>query len=220
MRRWVPVLVLLAIAAVLLLWPRSGATYAVPAAELDAARSGLAALPVVDRGPYEEYDRSEFGDGWAEGADGCTTRDEVLRRDLTGVTLDGCRVMSGTLLDPYGGDPVQFDRSRPAEVQIDHVVALADAWRSGASSWSDAQRVEFANDPLNLLAVDGDLNQEKGSGNAATWLPPDESYRCPYAIRQIAVKQRYGLWVTHAERDALARQLRGCVVIAESAPDG
>lgn len=207
-------LVLLVVAAVLLLWPRGGATYEVPAAELAAARSGLAALEIRERDPFDGYDRERFGDGWTEAADGCSTRDAVLRRDLSDLVLDGCRVMSGTLADPYGGQPIAFDRSRPEEVQIDHVVALADAWRTGATAWTESERVTFANDPLNLLAVDGELNQDKGSANAATWLPPDASYRCPYAIRQIAVKERYGLWVTQAEHDALARQLRSCTTAA------
>ncbi len=209
-------LVLLAVAGALLLWPRGGARYEVPAAELDAARAGLAALEVREHDPFDGYDRAEFGDGWDVLADGCTVRDQVLRRDLTGLTLDGCKVQAGTLADPYGGEVIAFDRSRPEEVQIDHVVALANAWRTGAQGWSYLDRVTFANDPLNLLAVDGELNQDKGSDDAASWLP-EAAYRCPYAIRQIAVKERYGLWVTRDERSALDRALGGCTTAA-SAP--
>ncbi len=163
------------------------------------------------RAPKTGYDREQFGDGWADAdGDGCSTREDVLARDLTALELDGCRVLAGTLLDPYGGTEIAFSRDRAAEVQIDHVVALADAWQKGAQQWTPAQRAAFANDPLNLLAVDGALNQAKGAGDAATWLPPARSYRCPYVIRQIAVKAKYGLWVTAAERDALGRELGRC----------
>ena len=95
-------------------------------------------------------------------------------------------------------------------MQIDHVVALSDAWQKGAQGWDGPTRTAFANDPLNLLAVDGFLNQQKGDGDAATWLPPDRAYRCAYVARQVAVKRDYGLWMTAAERDAIAGVLAGC----------
>jgi hypothetical protein len=95
-------------------------------------------------------------------------------------------------------------------VQIDHVVPLADAWQKGAQQWSPAKRIDFANDPLNLLAVDGPTNQAKSDGDAATWLPPNKAYRCAYVTRQVAVKARYGVWVTQAEHDAIARILSRC----------
>lgn len=210
---WLPVVVLLVVAAVALTWPQDdpGPTYLVPAAELATARTQLDALEVRGRAPMTGYDRSLFGDGWADlDGDGCSTRDDVLRRDLTDLELDGCRVLSGTLADPYGGLPVAFSRERADEVQIDHVVALADAWQKGAQQWTATRREAFANDQLNLLAVDGALNQAKGAGDAATWQPPARSYRCAYAIRQVAVKAAYRLWVTAAERDALARELGRC----------
>lgn len=217
MRLWWWVLVLVATGVTALLWPQATDTsprYVVPADELAAAEQALASLPVRGRAPMTGYDRSQFGDGWADAdLDGCSTREEILLRDLRDVTLDGCTVLTGTLPDPYSGADVPFQRGEDsADVQIDHVVALADAWQKGAQQWPAAQRAAFANDPLNLLAVEGSLNQQKGAGDAATWLPPARGYRCPYAIRQVTVKARYGLWVTAAEHDALERQLAGCVV--------
>ncbi len=214
-RWWVAPVVLALIAVVALLWPRwtdSTPRYVVPAAELQEARASLATLAVKGRAPMTGYERSEFGDGWADADhDGCSTREDVLARDLTDLRFDGCTVTSGTLLDPYSGVTIAFERGeRSAEVQIDHVVALADAWQKGAQQWTSARREEFANDPLNLLAVDGEVNQAKGAGDAATWLPPDRGYRCAYAIRQVGVKARYGLWVTRAEGEALERELGRC----------
>jgi hypothetical protein len=89
-------------------------------------------------------------------------------------------------------------------------VALSDAWQKGAQKLSFASRVQFANDPLNLLAVDGPTNSSKGDSDAATWLPPNKAYRCAYVARQVAVKRKYQLWVTSAERDAIARVLKAC----------
>ena len=143
------------------------------------------------------------------------TRNDVLRRDLTGITLDartgGCVVLTGTLLDPYTGTTIAFVRGRHTSrfVQIDHVVSLSNAWQTGAQQLGEQQREEFANDPLNLLAVDGRANAQKGDGDAATWLPR-KAFRCQFAARQVAVKSRHQLWVTPPERDALARILGGC----------
>ena len=96
------------------------------------------------------------------------------------------------------------------EVQIDHVVALSDAWQKGAQKLSLTSRTAFANDPLNLLAVKGRLNSQKGDGDAATWLPPLKSYRCAYVARQVAVKAKYSLWVTTAEKAAIKSILDKC----------
>ncbi|MGI4895112.1 MAG: excalibur calcium-binding domain-containing protein, partial [Janthinobacterium lividum] len=95
-------------------------------------------------------------------------------------------------------------------VQVDHVVALSDAWQKGAQGWDEAKRVAFANDPLELLAVDGPLNAQKGDGDAATWLPPNGTFRCTYVARQVAIKATWGLWLTSAEKDAMAGILTGC----------
>ena len=124
----------------------------------------------------------------------------------------GCVVLRGTLRDPYTGRTIAFIRGEgtSALVQVDHVVALSDAWQKGAQRLSYEGRTALANDPLNLLAVDGPTNQRKGDGDAATWLPPQHAYRCAYVARQVAVKARHGLWVTAAERDAIAQVLRSC----------
>ncbi|MEX5257395.1 GmrSD restriction endonuclease domain-containing protein [Kocuria arenosa] len=179
-----------------------------------AARA-LAALPVEDAGSGEDYDRlAQFGD-WADpDGNGCDARNDVLARDLTGdvVDDDGCRVLSGTLEDPYTGRTIAFERGplTSADVQIDHVVALKNAWVSGADRLAPDERTALANDPLNLRAVDGPTNGEKSAADAAEWLPPNESFRCEYVATQIAVKTRYELFVTARERDAMADVLAGC----------
>ncbi|WP_346771035.1 HNH endonuclease family protein [Janibacter cremeus] len=143
------------------------------------------------------------------------TRNDVLRRDLTGTTLDpgtgGCVVLTGTLQDPFTGTTISFVRGQETsrEVQVDHLVALSNAWQTGAQQLGEQRREDLANDPLNLLAVQGSANAQKGDGDAATWLPR-AAYRCEYAAGQIAVKQRYDLWVTPHERDALTRILGAC----------
>jgi hypothetical protein len=177
----------------------------------------LATLGIKGRAPKTGYDRDLFGQAWADvDRNGCDTRNDILRRDLTRYTLKagthGCLVLKGTLNDPYTGSTIGFVRGQgtSSAVQIDHVVALSDAWQKGAQQWSRSKRTAFANDPLNLLAVDGPTNQSKGDGDAATWLPPRKAGRCAYVARQVAVKQRYGLWVTAAERDAIVRVLTAC----------
>jgi Protein of unknown function (DUF1524) len=182
------------------------------------AGSALAALrriPIRGRAPKTGYSRARFGAPWTDvDRNGCDTRDDILRRDLTGIRVrastHGCVVVSGVLADPYTGKRIDFSKSAAAKVQIDHVVALSDAWQTGAQGWSDTTRLDFANDPLELLAVDGVANQDKGDGDAATWLPPQKSFRCAYVGRQVAIKIRYRLWITQAERDAMARVLQKC----------
>ncbi|MEP6796674.1 MAG: HNH endonuclease family protein [Lapillicoccus sp.] len=188
-----------------------------PTQPATGALAALAALPVKGRAPMTGYERDRFGPAWSDvDRNGCDTRNDVLRRDLTGTTLDprthGCVVLTGTLHDPYSGRVIAFVRGQTtsAEVQIDHVVALGDAWQTGAQQLTDLERLALANDPLELLAVNGPTNLSKGDGDAATWLPPVTAYRCAYAARQVAVKARYHLWVTPAEHDALARVLDTC----------
>ena len=190
---------------------------AIEGARPDTALAALGELEVRGRAPTTGYDRDEFGAGWVDtDRNGCDTRNDVLARDLTGETFEpgtrDCVVVSGTLADPYSGTTIEFRRGQDTsdDVQIDHVVALSDAWQKGAQGWDADTRVAFANDPLNLLAVDGPLNQQKGDGDAATWLPPDRGYRCAYVARQVAVKLEYGLWTTAAERDAVAGVLAAC----------
>nr|WP_235833599.1 HNH endonuclease family protein [Aeromicrobium chenweiae] len=196
-------------------------TEAPPAAEPTAthgtAAEALEKLTVKGRAPQTGYSRERFGRSWRDlDRNGCDQRNDVLRRDLRDITLkagtDGCLVLSGTLTSPYSGEVVEFVRGTTTSrtVQIDHVVALSDAWQKGAQQWSAARREQFANDVLELRATDMHTNASKGSGDAATWLPPRKAFRCGYVARQIAVKSAYGLWVTPAERDAMRRVLVRC----------
>ena len=176
------------------------------------AQAELAKLEVKGRAPKTGYARKQFGDGWGK-IDGCSTREVILARDLANEKLDDkCRVQSGRLDDPYTGKTIQFQRGKETSqrVQIDHVVALSDAWQKGAQQLPREEREKLANDPLNLLAVDGPANQAKSDGDAATWLPANKPFRCQYVERQVAVKRRYRLWVTSAEKDAMARILSSC----------
>ena len=176
----------------------------------------LATLPIKGRAPKTGYDRALFGQAWADvDRNGCDTRNDMLKRDLTAVSYVNsvpCKVKSGMLDDPYTGRSISFLRGQATSsaVQIDHVVALSDAWQKGAQQLTTEQRTAFANDPLNLQATDGPTNQKKGDGDAATWLPPNKGFRCEYVARQVSVKARYGLWVTQAEHDSIAGILVGC----------
>jgi deoxycytidylate deaminase len=176
------------------------------------AATVLGELEVKGRAPKTGYTRAQFGDGW-DSIQGCDTRNTILKRDLTAiVTNEKCQVVSGTLNDPYTGAAIMFTRGETSssDVQIDHVVALSDAWQKGAQQLSKTQRVTLANDPLELLAVDGTANQQKSDGDAATWLPPNKTFRCQYVARQIAVKKKYTLWVTAAEKEAIIGILSAC----------
>jgi len=176
------------------------------------AQAALAELPIKGRAPKTGYSREQFGDDWAT-VGGCDTRDRMLTRDLTEKTYDpgdACEVQSGRLSDPYTAKAITFVIGDASEVDIDHVVALSDAWQKGAQQWPHSRRVRFANDPLNLLSVDASANRQKGDGDAATWLPPNKRFRCDYVARQVAVKQKYRAWTTQAEHDAIARVLAKC----------
>lgn len=192
----------------------AGADTAAPAGQ---AAQALDTLAVKGRAPRTGYDREKFGPAWADtDRNGCDTRNDLLARDLTQETLKpgtrDCVVLTGRLADPYSGEVIDFVRGEgtSADVQIDHVVSLSNSWQTGSAGWDDATRTRFANDPLNLLAVDGHLNQQKGDGDAATWLPPARGHRCAYVARQVAVKARYALWVTPPERAAITRVLSRC----------
>jgi Protein of unknown function (DUF1524) len=177
-----------------------------------AALTQLETLPVKGRAPKTGYTRAQFGPAWKDvDRNGCDTRNDILRRDLTTTTGTGCRVLTGTLTDPYTGARITFVRGpNSADVQIDHIVALGNAWVTGAQQLTDTQREQFANDPLNLMAVDGPTNGAKSDGDAATWLPPRKPHRCAYVSRQVAVKARYRLWVTAAEKTAIKKVLNSC----------
>jgi hypothetical protein len=177
----------------------------------------LETLLVKGRAPKTGYTRDQFGQSWADvNRNGCDTRNDILTRDLTAEIYKpgthNCVVLSGLLKDPYSGESITFVRGNitSMEVQIDHVVALSDAWQKGAQKLSVSTRTALANDPLNLLAVKGRLNSQKGDGDAATWLPPLKSYRCAYVARQVAVKAKYSLWVTTAEKAAIKSILDKC----------
>lgn len=174
----------------------------------------LETLAVKGRAPKTGYSRSQFGQRWKDiDRNGCDQRNDVLARDLTNVEAPkGCKVLSGDLDDPYTGRLIHFVRGQKTSqaVQIDHVVALADAWQKGAQQLTPERREQFANDPLNLLAVDGPSNMQKGAGDAATWLPANKSFRCTYVSIQVRVKAEYQLWVTQAEKEAIRRELGRC----------
>lgn len=173
----------------------------------------LSQLPVKGRAPKTGYSREQFSDGW-DPVETCDVRNLVLARDMKSVTLvaNTCKVASGILNDPYTGKTIYFERGKNTsdDVQIDHVVALSDAWQKGAQALTSETRHAFANDLLNLLSVDGNANQQKADGDAATWLPKNKSYRCSYVARQIAVKYKYSLWVTVSEQLAMSRVLEKC----------
>lgn len=176
------------------------------------AFSVLEQLPVKGKAPKTGYQRAQFGAGWASER-GCDTRNTILARDLSdAVVNEKCQVTQGILQDPYTGKRLEFIRGPETSqaVQIDHVVALSNAWQTGAQQLDEASRIRLANDPLNLLAVDGAANQAKGDGDAATWLPQNKSFRCQYVARQIAVKQRYNLWIVNAEKETMQRVLSQC----------
>jgi hypothetical protein len=190
--------------------PKTQSAFATKAIDL------LATLPIKGRAPKTGYDRGLFGQAWADvDRNGCDTRNDTLKRDLTGIKYTNsvpCKIQSGALADPYTGTTINFLRgtATSSAVQIDHVVALSDAWQKGAQQLTTEQRTAFANDPLNLQSTDGPTNMKKGDGDAATWLPPNKGFRCEYVARQISVKATYRLWVTQAEHDAMARILGGC----------
>lgn len=177
------------------------------------AGDALELLAVKGRAPKTGYTRSQFGAGWQTNG-GCDTRNRILARDLTDVIYDinSCIVTNGTLHDPYTGKIINFLRgpSTSSKVQIDHVVALSDAWQKGAQQLTPELRIQLANDGLNLLAVDGAANQNKSDGDAATWLPSYKPFRCAYVARQIAVKVKYSLWMTVAEKTATEKILESC----------
>jgi len=181
-----------------------------PKPNTSLATQALEKLPIKGRAPKTGYERAQFGNGWAK-VNGCSSRDIILHRDLEQVEMSGeCKVVKGVLRDPYTAKTITFTKDNASSVQIDHVVALSDAWQKGAQQLTAEQRKQLANDPLELIAVDGPANQQKSDGDAATWLPKNKAFRCEYVARQIAIKIKYLLWVTRAEYDAMQSVLRDC----------
>lgn len=182
----------------------------------------LAALQVKGRAPKTGYDRDQFGSAWTDdvavqgGRNGCDTRNDVLRRDLEDLQVqsgtNGCVAQTGSLTDPFTGAVMPFVRGEDSgsQIHIDHIVSLSNAWETGAQQLDAGKRKNLANDPLNLWAVNGTANQQKGDGDAATWLPPNKSVRCELIAHQIAVKAKYELWVTQPEAEAMNRVLSAC----------
>lgn len=186
-------------------------------ASTKTAEAVLETLSVKGRAPKTGYERSQFGPAWSDvDRNGCDTRNDILKRDLTAIVFKSgtreCVVLSGTLMDPYSGEKISFERGVKSsmDVQIDHVVALSNAWQTGAFKLTAEKRMALANDPINLFAVKGRLNSQKGDGDAATWLPPLKSIRCAYVAQQIVVKAKYGLWVTPPEKAAMQSLLAKC----------
>ncbi|WP_067433536.1 excalibur calcium-binding domain-containing protein [Nocardioides jensenii] len=179
----------------------------------DPALAALGLLAVKGRAPMTGYDRARFGQAWLDAdRNGCDTRNDVLAERLRAVVLEsnGCVVATGQYADPYTGATIDYRHGDGTLIDIDHVVALGNSWATGAARWDIKKRAAFANDPLNLLPADASANRQKGDGDAATWLPAYKPFRCAYVARQVAVKQKYGLWVTAPERDAVTRVLAVC----------
>lgn len=202
---------------------------AAPGAQVEDSHSGalsaLEQLPVKGRAPKTGYARSQFGAAWTDentamwGGNSLSTREDILSRDLTDISCKTrsaprppCVVRSGVLHDPYTGITLDFVRGENTSplVPIDHVVSLGDSWQTGAQQLSLAERVNLANDPLNLIATTQGPNTAKSDSDAGSWLPPNKAFRCAYVARQVAVKRRYRLWVTKAEKDAIAAVLSKC----------
>ena len=186
----------------------------IPVKKPGEALKALAKIPIKGRAPKTGYARELFADDWNY-SNGCDTRNRILRRDLVQIIYrpgSTCIVETGVLDDPFTAQVIAFQRGirTSLDVQIDHVVSLSDAWQKGAQQLDGYQRFLFYNDPLNLLAVYGPANSQKSDSDAASWLPPNKAFRCGFVARQIAVKAKYGLWVTQAEHEAMSRVLGTC----------
>ena len=214
MSRWeIQIALLISAGVVAVSIPPASAAESAPGVALAV----LETLPVKGRAPKTGYSRAAFGQSWADvDRNGCDTRNDILKRDMTSIVFKpktrNCVVLSGTLIDRYSGEMINFVRGNVSsmEVQIDHVVALSNSWQTGAYKLSIAQRTALANDPLNLFAVKGRLNLQKSDGDAATWVPPLKSFRCAYVAQQIAVKAKYSLWVVAPEKAAMSAILSQC----------
>ena len=177
------------------------------------ALTALNKLEVKGRAAKTGYTRAQFPHWSDPDRNGCDARNDTLKRDLTDISYKAgtrdCKVIAGQLLDPFSGKVITFSTTKVV-IDIDHVVALSNAWQTGAAYFDKALRTQIANDPLNLLAVDSKLNRQKGDGDAATWLPPSKTFRCAYVARQVAVKGKYTLWVTEPEKVSITKILSSC----------
>lgn len=202
------------------------ASESIPLAEASPATSLglLSTIPIKGRAPKTGFDREAlFGEAWLDvDSNGCDTRNDILARDLDSTSVGGyCRVLSGELSDPFSAEEISFVRGETTSilVQIDHVVSLSNAWQTGAQQLDQWTRIQMANDPLNLIAVSGRLNAQKGDSDAATWLPPNRAFWCEYVARQVGVKAHYGLWMTQSEHNTIASILSGCPDFPALTPD-
>lgn len=226
MRRVIPLAVVIAVGVALALWLQHRSEPGDPPPPVqrtvpyDQVRASAERLPVTGWDGDTDFRRAAFGEAWSDDVDvelghnGCNTRDDILRRDLADLVVrpGTCLAQSGTLHDPYGGGVIAFTRgpdTSPA-VQIDHVVSLSDAWYKGAREWDDRRRRDFANDPRNLLAVDGQANFDKAYRDVSGWLPPNAAFRCDFVTRVVEVKAAYGLSVSGKEKRALLDVLDAC----------
>jgi hypothetical protein len=224
--RVIPVIALLgpAVAVAVAGWlhSRTPAEQPTPAtsSDYDDARAQLSGLPVKGWDRMTDFSRDRFGEPWSDdvsvefGHNGCNTRDDILRRDLTDLAVrpGTCYAQGGVLIDPYTGASIAFVRGPETSeaVQIDHLVSLSDAWYKGARGWDEQRRRDFANDPRNLLAVSPKANFDKAFRDANAWLPPNQAFRCEFVARQVAVKATYRLWVSANEKRAMAAVLNHC----------
>ena len=182
-------------------------------ADTTDALTALNQLEVKGRAAKTGYTRSQFPHWSDPDRNGCDARNDTLKRDLKNITFKAgtrdCKVIAGQLLDPFSGKVITFSTTKVV-IDIDHVVALSNAWQTGAAYFDKNTRLLIANDPINLLAVDAKLNRQKGDGDAATWLPPRKSYRCEYVTKQVMVKAKYGLWLTAPEKAAILKIVKSC----------
>lgn len=179
------------------------------------ASAVLEQLAIKGRAPKTDYARTQFYNGWPT-IDGCSLRQRIIKRDFGDTAVldpsNDCNVIAGEFIEPYTGSFMKFtEKSQISKgLQIDHIVALSDAWQKGAQNLTKDERYNIATDPLNLVVADGPANMQKGDGDAATWLPSNKSFRCQYVARQVSVKYKYHLWVTQAEHDAISGILEKC----------
>jgi hypothetical protein len=193
----------------------STASGAPPPPTPSRSRAMLRGIDVAPVGSMVGYSREEFPHwaadgtrfGWEEPDGSCDVRDDALLRDGRGVEVDeDCSFTAGRWLDPYTGSTL----TDSGDVDIDHIVPLANAWRSGANDWDQSRREAYANDPGVLLSVDDAANQTKGDKGPEAWLPPNTDYRCEYARRWIWIKHKWNLTVNAQERTTLQEMLQGC----------
>ncbi|KAF2743874.1 secreted protein-like protein [Sporormia fimetaria CBS 119925] len=174
-----------------------------------SAKSLLSGLTVAAQGPQTGYSRDLFPHWITPSGTSCNTRETVLKRDGTNVVTDAaCASTSGSWYSPFDG----ATWSAASDVDIDHMVPLSNAWKSGAANWSASKRQQFANDLTNpqLIAVTDDVNQAKGDKGPEAWKPPRTAYYCTYAKMWVKVKSVYGLTITSSEKSALTSMLNTC----------